>query len=224
MNARFAIEGRDVLFAHWPVPADALRDRLPDALDPDTFDGRAWVTALPHRVTGLSLAGRSVPLREFPQLNVRTYVTYDGEPGVFFLDCETGDGLGALVARRGFGVPFHHASMRFTADGDRFTFRSRRARPGGDVRFDARYRPEGAATEADPDSLAAFLVERTRWYTSGDRVGRIEREPWRLSPVDVSLRANTLGDALDLPLDGTPECHYSPGYEMAVFGPRRPEP
>jgi uncharacterized protein YqjF (DUF2071 family) len=227
MERRFAVEGADVLFAHWPVPASRLRDRLPDGLAVDTHDGDAWVTVLPHRIVGLRLGGRRLPVT-FPQLNVRTYVRRGDKTGVFFLGCETGNRLGAVVARRGFGVPFHRAEMCFTESGGRFTVRSRRSLAGGDVRFDVRYRPTGEATPADQGSLAAFLVERTRWYVPGPgsslRVGEIDREPWRLAPVEASLRADTLDAAFDLPLNGEPTLHYSPGYAMDVTPPRRVEP
>ncbi|MFB6119293.1 YqjF family protein [Halosegnis sp.] len=218
----FAVEGADVLFAHWPVPVAAIRERLPADLSVDTYDGSAWVTVLPHRISGLQLAGQHIPVG-FPQLNVRTYVRHGDTQGVFFLDCETGDRFGAVIARRAFDIPFHRAEMRFDASGDRYTVRSHRARPGGDVRFDAHYRPTGKATTVESGSLAAFLIERTRWYVDDSpvRVGRIEREPWQVAPASATLRTNTLGQALDLPLSAAPTVHYSPGYGMDVRPLRR---
>lgn len=225
MDLPFAVEGADVLFAHWPVPPSSLADRLPDGLEPDTYDGDAWVTALPHRIVGVRVAGREFPV-EFPQLNLRTYVRHGEDGGVYFLGCETADRLGAVVARRAFDVPFNRAEMSFQSGAGRFTVRSRRRAPGGDVRFDARFRPTGDATVAEPGSLSSFLVERTRWYGTGDRlrVGEISREPWRFAPAEASVRANTLGAAFDLPLSGEPTLHYSPGYAMDVTAPRRVDP
>jgi hypothetical protein len=228
MDYPFGITGADVCFLSWPVDPADLADRVPDGLAVDTYDGSAWVSALPHRITGARLAGRRVPVRPFAQLNVRTYVRRGDERGVHFLECETADPVGAALARRGFGVPFVFTDATVETSGDRVTFRSRRAPGGegtasaavGDRRFDVRYRPTGPAAEAEPESLADFLVERKLWYLDdGRRVGRIEREPWRVGPVAVSLRADTLTPALGLSLEGDPVTHYSPGYEMAVAPP-----
>lgn len=225
MDPSFAVEGADVLFAHWPVPPSSLADRLPDGLEPDTYDGDAWVTALPHRVVGVRVAGRELPT-EFTQLNVRTYVRHGDEEGVLFLGCETADRLGAVVARHAFGVPFNRAEMSFQAGDGQFTVRSRRRSPDGDVRFDARFRPTGDAMPAEQGSLDEFLVERTRWYVPGDRlrVGEISREPWQLATATATIRANTLDAVFDLPLSGEPKLQYSPGYEMDVTPLRPVEP
>src|SRR5947207_5168170 len=44
---------RDLLFAHWPVPAEALRPLVPPALEVETFDGTAWIGVVPFRMTGV---------------------------------------------------------------------------------------------------------------------------------------------------------------------------
>src|SRR5205823_6175894 len=77
----------DLLFAHWPLPPDALRSLVPPELEIDTFDGNAWLGIIPFRLSGVRLRGwPEVPLvANFPEINVRTYVTHGGKPGVFFL-------------------------------------------------------------------------------------------------------------------------------------------
>ena len=44
---------RDLLFMHWPVPAETLRPLIPPALSLDTFDGTAWLGVVPFRMTGV---------------------------------------------------------------------------------------------------------------------------------------------------------------------------
>jgi uncharacterized protein YqjF (DUF2071 family) len=81
----------DLLFAHWPAPVDAVRAQLPAGLTLDLFDGEAWLGVVPFKMA--DVAPRGVPalpwLSFFPELNVRTYVTLEGKPGVWFfsLDC-----------------------------------------------------------------------------------------------------------------------------------------
>src|SRR5690242_9775636 len=70
----------NLLFAHWPVSAAALRPRVPAEFELDEFEGQAWVGVVPFYMTNVS--PRGVPnlpwVSEFPELNVRTYVRVGG--------------------------------------------------------------------------------------------------------------------------------------------------
>lgn len=78
---------KDLLFLHYPVDPEILRPLVPDALRLDTYEHRAWVSVAPFLITRLRPPGvPAVPwLSSFPELNVRTYVTYGDKPGVFLL-------------------------------------------------------------------------------------------------------------------------------------------
>jgi hypothetical protein len=74
----------DLLFMHWPVDVATLRKIVPASLPLDTFEGQAWIGVVPFRMSGVRLRGTpAVPgLSAFPELNVRTYVSINGKPGV----------------------------------------------------------------------------------------------------------------------------------------------
>ncbi len=74
----------DLLFAHWPLPVERLLPLVPAALDLDTYDLQAWLAVAPFTVRHLRLRGLpEIPgLNAFPELNVRTYVTVGGKPGI----------------------------------------------------------------------------------------------------------------------------------------------
>ena len=59
----------DLLFAHWPVPAAALRALIPPALELDTFDGQAWLGIVPFRMEDVAPRGLPAPpvLGAFPR-------------------------------------------------------------------------------------------------------------------------------------------------------------
>src|SRR5690349_1148420 len=75
---------KSLLFLHWRVDANALRTKVPAALDIDTYDGSAWISVTPFTITGV----RPTHLPALPklsdshELNVRTYVTHGTIPGV----------------------------------------------------------------------------------------------------------------------------------------------
>ena len=75
----------DLLFAHWPMDPAVLAPLVPPELTVDTFDGRAWLGIVPFRMEDVAPRGLpAVPrLSVFPELNVRTYVTHRGLPGVW---------------------------------------------------------------------------------------------------------------------------------------------
>src|SRR5574340_8511 len=80
----------ELLFAHWPIDPEEMRPYLPPTLTLDTYDGKAWLGIVPFRMS--NVRPRFLPplpwLSFFPELNVRTYVTYDQEPGVWFFSLD----------------------------------------------------------------------------------------------------------------------------------------
>jgi hypothetical protein len=228
------VTGRDVLFVHWPVGPATLDPHVPDVLDVETFDESAWVSVLALENRGFGPGPIRLPRRlerGVPQLNLRTYVTLDDRPGVYFLSLDTGKRLPATVGRRAFGIPFHHASTRMTRRGETVSFRSRREGDPPAV-FQARYRPTGEDYRAQPDSIESFCIEHFRYFLpAGEdrrvgggrredgrvRVGELDRDPWTLRPVSATIRENTLFETVGLPSPtAEPVVQYSPGFEMRI--------
>ena len=91
----------DLLFAHWPVPAESLARLVPSPFELDLFEGRAWLGIVPFVMT--NVAPRGVPalpgLSSFPELNVRTYVRVGGRPGVYFFSLDAASVLAVRAAR-----------------------------------------------------------------------------------------------------------------------------
>jgi len=80
----------DLLFAHWPLPHGAISALIPPGLEVDTFDGEAWIGVVPFRMEDVMLRGLpGLPwISAFPELNVRTYVSVGGKPGVWFFSLD----------------------------------------------------------------------------------------------------------------------------------------
>src|SRR4051794_13826723 len=141
---------RDLLFAHWAVAPETLRAVVPPELELETFDGQAWLGVTPFVVRGLR--PRFVPplpgLSSFPEVNVRTYVTAGGRPGIWFLSLDAASRVAVQGARRSYHLPYFHARMRM--DRSRGSFAQQRVR--ADARFDALLRPTGEPRRAPPGS------------------------------------------------------------------------
>ena len=219
---------RHLLFANWPVDADALDPHVPDAFAVDEYDGTGWLSVVPlvnvnTRPRGLpEWAG--VPLRE---LNVRTYVTCDGDPGVYFFSLDAQGLCSVLGARLTHSLPYYYARIQFHQNDGRVRVSSRRTHPGArPAKFSASYAPTGDAFEADPGSLAEFLTERHRLFTqapSGSvRYTDVEHDQWTLYDADASITENTMFEAtqFDHP-DAEPTCYYSPGVDVVTTRSKR---
>lgn len=216
---------RDLLFAHWPVPASTLRPLVPPELEVQEFDGTSWIGVVPFRMTGVMI--RSFPdvpwVCTFPELNVRLYVERDGRPGVWFLSLDASNLFAVLAARRFGHLPYYHARMRLHA-GHSVTLRSFRLSTPRDIEFRASYSPISDPFEAAPGSLEAWLTERYCMYAKS-RAGILYRTeihhcPWPLQRAEARIEQNDLGKPHGLSVfEGPPRVHFSRRLDV-VFWPK----
>ena len=207
----------DLLFAHWSVAPATLVGLVPPQLPLDTFGGRAWIGVTPFGVRNTRLRPTlPVPfVSAFPEVNVRTYVTIGGKPGVFFFSLDAGSALAVAAARRAYRLPYFRAHMSIDRDGGAVDFASERTSPEAPARAElrARYRPAGAVFAPVPGTLEHWLTERYCLYTLDDdrRALRadIHHPPWRLQPAVADIGRNTMSAELAVELDDDPLLHYS---------------
>jgi len=214
----------DLLFAHWELPAEALRPLLPAPLELDLFEGRAYLGVVPFRMSGVRLRGTpSLPwLSAFPELNVRTYVTLDGRPGVWFLSLDAGNPLAVAIARAWFRLPYYRARMSCEGAGGAVRYASVRTHRGEPpAGLACTYAPRGPAFRAREGTLEHFLTERYWLYAPGLLRAEIQHPPWELQEATAAFGANTMARAhgLELP-DADPLLHFARRQDMVTWAPR----
>ncbi|WP_336133330.1 YqjF family protein [Natronomonas amylolytica] len=230
MRPLLSMRWRDLLFAHWSVAPATIAAKLPDEVSVDTYEGDAYLGVVPFVMDDIRVRGAPLGLG-FGELNLRTYVTVDGTPGVYFFNLDADDRLGVILARKLFRLPYYRAEMDIEttgSDADReVSFRSRRRTTGvSSARFDGRYGPDGDFATPEADSRAEFLTERYRFYTTDDggRVyyGDIDHEPWSLAEGWADIEENTLFDAngFDRP-GGEPILHFAAPIDVTAGRIRR---
>jgi uncharacterized protein len=190
-------------FLHWRLEPRELERLLPGSVQLETHDGAAWLGITPFLVTGLRLRGLP-PLpgvSSFPEVSVRTYVTRDGKPGIWYFGLEAGSTLAVEAAKRLYRLPYTRAQMRYVRAEGHVHLESARA----GAAFAAEYGGGADAAVAGPGSLEAFLTERYCIYTeNGGRVYRAElhHPRWRLCNGHANVDVNTLAP---LPLAAQPD-------------------
>lgn len=210
-----------LLFMHWPLEPSVLRPLIPDALDIDTFDGKAWIAIVPFTMWGVRFAfSPAVPwLSSFHELNVRTYVHHQGVPGVWFLSLDTNSLTTVMGGRATYHLPYFLADIDLRPEGGGFHYELRRAnRP---AQFSGHWEPLGGTWEAQPSSLEFFLVERYCLYSSdGHRLYRacIHHRPWPLQGARLVSWQSTMLESHGLVgPTGDPLLHYADAIAVEVW-------
>jgi uncharacterized protein YqjF (DUF2071 family) len=215
----------DLLFAHWPVARDRLRELVPADLELDLFEREAWLTITPFRLSDLS--PRGVPalpwVSSFDEINVRTYVVYKGIPGIYFFSLDANSTVAVGGATTLFHLPYFLADIEVKDDRGRLAYRSRRL---ADVtaEFQGEYAPAGPLFEPQRGTLEYFLTERYCLYThdSARNAYRVEiqHRPWQLQTAEAQIAINTMADAAGARLPSmAPVLHFARRQDVLTWRP-----
>ena len=222
-----------LLFAHWPVPAALLRPYLPPRLTIDTFEGQAWLGVVPFTMSHIRPLGLPpVPgLSALHELNVRTYASLDGVPGVWFLSLDATSALAVWAARTAFHLPYLRCRMSLHERAGVFSAAAERTHAGAaPATFRATWEADGAALPpARPGTLVHFLTERYHLYTAGPDArpghlgaglwrGTLAHASWQLRPAQLLDWQSNLVESHGLPTPaGPPLLHLAEAVEVRIL-------
>jgi len=218
----------DLLFAHWQCSISDLRPLIPAPLHIDTFDGTPWIGVIPFYMSGVRMrATPPIPTAHaFEELNVRTYVTLDGRPGVWFFSLDAASTLAVIGARLGIHLPYFRAAMRMTRRDGLIEYASDRwSMAGPHASFRADYRGVGPAASPAEGTLEHFLTERYALYASdGKRIwrGDIVHPPWSLQAGEAHIDRNSMIAAARVRAPGhEPLLHFAAFQDVRFWWPVR---
>jgi uncharacterized protein YqjF (DUF2071 family) len=222
-------EWHDMLFAHWPVDAEELRPLIPVALLLDLHSESAWITITPFQLkSARSRLTPAIPgLSDFPELNVRTYVTFENKPGVWFFSLDAGSALAVAGARTLFHLPYLEADMEVREAGAWIGYSSSRTDPNGPpAAFRGQYRPSGEVFQAERETLEYFLTERYCLYATDNKGTlyrcQIHHLPWPLQTAEAEIKTNTMAAAAGITLPARPPLlHFARFQPTVVWLPER---
>ncbi len=219
---------RDLLFMHWAVPESFLRPLIPPVLELETFNGAAWLGVTPFHME--RTRPRFLPavswMSNFPELNVRTYVTAEGKPGIWFFSLDAANPIAVRLARATFSLPYFDAKMSCQVFTDKVRYRSVRThKDAPPARLTASYRPVGKPFEPRRGTLEDFLTERYCLY-SVDKKGRVWRGdihhlPWPLQEAEADVEELEMTSQIGVTLPETdPLLHYARRLDVVAWPPR----
>src|SRR5262245_25172388 len=107
-------EWNRLIFLHFRIDVQTIAPLLPKGLQPDLFDGSAWVSLVPFSME--HIRQRLLPavdfISNFNEINLRTYDTDGQKAGVYFFSIEADKWLSTLMAGSISGMPYEQASLQ----------------------------------------------------------------------------------------------------------------
>lgn len=215
---------------HFEVDPETLQSQLPDSVQLDLFNGKAYVGIVPFQMS--DVAPRFCPelpwVSRFPELNVRTYVTVDGKPGVWFFSLDATSRVAVRAARTLFNLNYLDAKISLKkpsrpCPGNWINYHSVRTDAHGPAaELHCEYRPVGDWYFARPTTLTHWLTARYCLYTADNKGnvyrGEINHAPWRLQDAQAIVHANSMTDGLGLDISSTrPILHYAQSTKVVAW-------
>jgi uncharacterized protein YqjF (DUF2071 family) len=218
------------VFLHYRVPPEALQPHVPYPLD--LHGGFAHVTLVAFTMRGMRPArgGRLGallvrPIATHGFLNVRTYVRFGEERGIYFVAEWHPNLLARLLGPLLFGLPYRLGRLDYRHGHEGRVLRGRVvARDAkASVDYQACLDPDLAWRSAAPGSLDEFLLERYVAFTARRGVRRFFRvwhPPWPMARVLARVRERGILRAAGpwarhARFEGA---HYSPGVAGVWMG------
>ncbi|MFK2824799.1 DUF2071 domain-containing protein [Bacillus sp. B190/17] len=190
----------DLLFMHWAVDPQALKHVIPAPLQLDLYEKSAWLGIVPFRVAGMRARGLPpLPfLHSFLQLNVRTYVTYKGVPGVYFFNLDVNHLPSVFGARVLYSLPFRFAKMTASINSS-CHFQSLYSFGGKKDELHVSYNPVSDPYFGEPGTFEYWAAERYCLFTERRNKlyrGDIHHTKWTLQKAAAVIHRNTAASFL----------------------------
>jgi uncharacterized protein len=216
----------DLLFAHWPVNPEFIVSQIPRELTLETWEGQAYLGVVPFKMRGVKFrVAPPIPTAtDFLELNVRTYVTYKGRPGIYFFSLDASSSLAVMGARAGAGLKYFRAKMHAEEKDGRFIYSSQRIF-GGEASLKISYKPvSDQIYESEKGSLEEWLTERYCLFSqplSGNLLEvDIHHLKWPLQKASADIEINTMALPLGINLRGSPShLHYAKHLKVLIWPP-----
>ena len=219
---------QQLLFVHWRIDPTLMRKLVPQPLSIDTFDNSAWLGLVPFYMADIR-RGRlpAVPwISNFCETNLRTYVHFKGQPGVYFFSLEASRLIAVALARTNWNLNYFWARMRLEREQDSIAYHSRRFTKTEPAM--AQIRAKVGETIADADqrlalgTLEDFLAERYLLFVKDRKQrllsGQVHHTPYPLKKASILQFDETIASAAGFDVGAPDHVLFSEGVSTEIFG------
>ena len=213
-NWMYYQEWNNALFFHYKINPAFLKPFIPANLELDILENNAWISLVAFKMENIRprFLPSFPPISNFGEINLRTYVTKDNKPGVYFLTIEAEKLFSAILAKSLSDLPYEKSTIKRTKNSYKANH------PKRDFILDATYNI-GNHVENKTD-LDLFLTERYCLYLDkNDELFRYEIQhlPWKINELNCTdLTINYQLDEINL--HSKPDLmHYSEGVQVVAL-------
>ena len=169
----------DLIFLSYEVDQVNLLRMLPNEIEPDLYEGKAYVSIVPFIMSDIKFFFTpTLPFSKLNELNLRTYVKHKNKRGIYFFTLDSDHLLGNFIAREFFSLPYRDARVNVTREENLLTVNSTsslflKIRHGGN--------------DFDP-KFSKWLTERYSLFTIKNKKvlrGDVIHPPWSLEEGHV---------------------------------------
>ncbi|MCB0571746.1 MAG: DUF2071 domain-containing protein [Phaeodactylibacter sp.] len=211
-------EWNRAVFLHWQVDEAELKRFVPAGLEADLYEGRPWVSLVAFTMENIRprYLPPFPPVSDFHEINIRTYVRYNGRPGVYFLSIEGGSALSCRIAKGLSELPYRYSKMKRQENAYVST------NTGFEDTFELRYRTGPPLAGKTP--LDKWLTERYALFQdAGHSINEFETHhvEWPVCSIGLErIRINypRFGKLLS---DTPGLSHYSTGVQVIAWGKKK---
>ena len=197
-------EWKNLTFMHWEVQPEKVESDIPEGLELDLFEGKAYVGVIPFQMK--NVRPRLLPavpgISTFPEFNIRTYVKKNGKAGVLFLTLEAQSRITCWHAPRAYGLPYRYAKCQLRVSNEKFVWKSKNVGDGSSLEGECKL--TGKQRKAEKDTLEYFLFERYSLYTEHNEklhMAYTLHEPWIFQDGEATISDNSLTQSYELGID-----------------------
>lgn len=172
---------RDVLFIHYRLPAEKIKDHVPFELD--LYDNQAIISVVPFYMDSIRFPFLpAIPrLSSLWELNIRTYVNVNGVKGIYFFTLETDSKIAEVIARSLFHLPYRYSKIKAEVTQDSYHFEHSRA----DLHFLLKAKLEDKSQKSDFEKWATERYSLFTLKNGRPFQGLVQHRPWELGQVEL---------------------------------------
>lgn len=196
----------NVLFLNFFLPPHLIT--LPEGLEVDTFEGLGCLSIVPFFMSGVRFRWTPyLPFNHLWELNLRTYVKAQGQPGIYFYTLDSPHRLANWIARTFFHLPYRFNQLEGAISRRRYLFSA-----NNNFKIEAKI-----GSPIQKDEKLYWVTER---YSVFNQVkgqiweGVVRHEPWTLHSAQVKQFENHWSQDFGFDLS-EPHATYSPGLEVS---------
>lgn len=206
----------EAFFLNAPCDKAHLSSFLPKGLELDLFQGQTWVSIIPFKMENVRFRFSPFSFHHFPEVNIRTYVTFDNKPGVLFLSLESPHRIFNSLVRSLIDIPYIDSYVNYesSSSGSRVNVES------NNLKLNLKVKNLNDPVENESGSFEHWISERYCFYNiHRGRLTRweIDHEPWVLKKAkleDFEYKSRLLNLDSNLFFENT---LYSPGVKTKAW-------